>query len=397
MAIIKFVNTKPSLKKLIEYVSNVDKVDYISGKDCMAISCYEEMIATKRLYKKEDGRQQLHLIQSFDIKDKVEPKIAHNIGMKLVERFEGHQVLVATHTDKEHIHNHIVINSVNFENGKKINLSKKDLEKIKEYSNKLCKENGLSVIETKSKVKDFKQNEYRVALKGESWKYRLINAIDYSMENSRNKYQFIDQMNQLGYGVTWSKDRKYITYITPENMKCRDIRLHETKYLKEEMEKYYGRFKEQKFNTDDREQIYSNKRRYFGTRIGQDGTKFIFDNSNGKRYLGENKVNRYDEKQRIYYRKIRNKFTKDGARKIEYERGKTSKENKNNLFTSRSNNIINHSSIYTLLGQIGSFSGRKNTPIIKGWRKNLSKQAMKEYAKKKANSSMFNWDVEEME
>lgn len=249
MAIIKFVNTKPSLKKLIEYVSNVEKTGYISGKDCMAISCYEEMIATKMLYKKEDGRQQLHLIQSFDIKDKVEPKLAHDIGMELAKYFKGHQVLVATHTDKKHIHNHLVINSVNFENGKKINLSKKDLEKIKEYSNKLCKEKDLSVIETKSKVKDFKQNEYRVALKGESWKFKLINAIDYSMERSRNKYQFIDQMNRLGYGVNWSKNRKHITYITPENMKCRDIRLHETKYLKEEMEKYYGRFKEQKFNT----------------------------------------------------------------------------------------------------------------------------------------------------
>lgn len=396
MAIIKFANTKPSLKKLIEYVSNVEKTGYISGKDCMAISCYEEMIATKMLYKKEDGRQQLHLIQSFDIKDKVEPKLAHDIGMELAKYFKGHQVLVATHTDKEHIHNHLVINSVNFENGKKINLSKKDLEKIKEYSNKLCKEKDLSVIETKSKVKDFKQNEYRVALKGESWKFKLINAIDYSMERSRNKYQFIDQMNRLGYGVNWSKNRKHITYITPENMKCRDIRLHETKYLKEEMEKYYRRFKEQKFNTNDREQIYSNKGRHSRTYIGQDGREFVFGNVNGKRHLGKDKVNRYDKNERIYYRKIRNKITKDGARKTEYERGENSKENKNDILTSRSNNSINNSSIYTLLGQIGSFGGRKNTPVIKGWKKNLSKQAMKEYAKNKANSSMFNWE-EEME
>lgn len=397
MAIIKFVNTKPSLKKLIEYVSNVEKTEHISGKDCMAISCYEEMIATKKLYKKEDGRQQLHLIQSFDIKDKVEAKVAHDIGMELAKYFKGHQVLVATHTDKEHMHNHLVINSVNFENGKKINLSKKDLDKIKEYSNKLCKEKELSVIEIKSKVKDFKQNEYRVALKGQSWKFKLINAIDYSMEHSKNKYQFIEQMNSLGYGVTWSKDRKYITYITPENMKCRDIRLHEAKYLKEEMEKYYGRFKEQKFNTNDREQIYSNKGRYSGIHIGQDGREFAFSNSNGERHLGENKVNRYDKNKRIYYRKIRNKIAKDDTRKAKYERGEATKENKNNISTSRSNNSINYSPIYTLLGQIGSFGGRKNNPVIKGWKKNLSKQAMKEYAKKKANSSMFNWDEEEME
>lgn len=172
---------------------------------------------------------------------------------------------------------------------------------------------------------------------------------------------------------------------------------HETKYLKEEMEKYYGRFKEQKFNTNDREQIYSNKGRYSGIHIGQDGREFAFSNSNGERYLGENKGNRYDKNKRIYYRKIRNKIAKNGARKAKYERGETTKENKNNIFTSRSNNSINYCPIYTLLGQIGSFGGRKNVPIIKGWKKNLSKQAMKEYAKKKANSSMFNWDEEEME
>lgn len=394
MAIIKFVNTKPSLKNLIKYVSNVKKTEFISGKDCMAISCYEEMITIKKLYKKEDGRQQLHLIQSFDIKDKVEAKVAHNIGMELAKYFKGHQVLVATHTDKEHIHNHLVINSVNFENGKKINLSKKDLEKIKDYSNKLCKENGLSVIETKSKVKDIKQNEYRVALKGESWKFKLINAIDYSMEHSKNKYQFIEQMNRLGYGVTWSRDRKYITYTTPENMKCRDIRLHETKYLKEEMEKYYGRFKEQKFNSNDREQIYSNKGRYFGTYFEQNGREFVFGNNNGKRHLGENKVNRYDQNKRIYYRKIRNKVTKDDSRKIEYERGKDSKENKNNIFTIRNNNSINYNSIYTLFSQIGAVGKRKEKPIIRGWKKSLSKQAMKEYAIKKSNASSFNWGEE---
>ena len=113
--------------------------------------------------------------------------------------------------------------------------------------------------------------------------------------------------------------------------------------------------------------------------------------------MGENKVNRYDKNKRIYYRKIRNKIAKDGTRKAKYERGENTKENKNNIFTSRSNNSIKYCPIYTLLGQIGSFGGRKNNPVIKGWKKNLSKQVMKEYAKKKANSSMFNWDEEEME
>ncbi len=112
--------------------------------------------------------------------------------------------------------------------------------------------------------------------------------------------------------------------------------------------------------------------------------------------MGENKVNRYDQNKRIYYRKIRNKITKDDSRKIEYERGKDSKENKNNISTIRNNNSINYNSIYTLFGQIGAVGKRKDIPIIRGWKKSLSKQAMKEYAIKKSNASSFNWE-EEME
>jgi len=89
-------------------------------------------------------------------------------------------------------------------------------------------------------------------------------------------------------------------------------------------------------------------------------------------------------------------ITKNGTRKVKYERGKIAKENKNDISISRSRNSINYSPIYTLLGKIGSFGGRKNNTVIRGWKKNLSKQAMKEYAKKKTNKSMFNWDEEEM-
>lgn len=85
-----------------------------------------------------------------------------------------------------------------------------------------------------------KNNEYQVMLKGKSWKGRLISAIDFSLSNTNSKEEFILYMNQFGYDVNWQNTRKYITYTTPEGMKCRDNKLHEEKYLKEKMEDFYG-------------------------------------------------------------------------------------------------------------------------------------------------------------
>ena len=83
---------------------------------------------------------------------------------KLAEKFNGFQVLVATHIDKEHLHNHLIINSVSFENGYKIQMSKKDLQEIKDYSDEICLAIGASVIPKKENTNYIKRNEYRVAL-----------------------------------------------------------------------------------------------------------------------------------------------------------------------------------------------------------------------------------------
>lgn len=77
-------------------------------------------------------------------------------------------------------------------------------------------------------------------LQEKSWKGRLISAIDFSLSNTNSKEEFILYMNQFGYDINWQNTRKYITYTTPEGMKCRDNKLHEEKYLKEKMEEFYG-------------------------------------------------------------------------------------------------------------------------------------------------------------
>ena len=251
MAIIKFTNSKAELKTIIDYVTRTDKTNanLITGKDCVANSCLEEMKTVKEFYNKNGGRQYIHIVQSFSPKDDLDFQKAHEIGIKFANYFQGFQVLVVTHTDREHIHNHLIINSVNFENGKKFNQSKNDMQKVKDYSDKLCKEAGLEIIEKKKYQGIYNKNEYQVALKGQSWKMKLANAIDYSLEKSKNKTEFLKNMNKLGYQVIWTKKRKYITYATPEGMKCRDNKLNDKKYLKEEMENAInGRIKEEKSN-----------------------------------------------------------------------------------------------------------------------------------------------------
>lgn len=241
MAIIKFINNKVSLYKTINYVCKEEKSQskLIDGKDCIPENAYEEMIMTKKQYNKLGGRDKIHFVQSFSPEDDITTKEAYEIGMILAEEFKDFQVLVATHEDKKHIHNHFVINTVNINNGLKIQFSKKDLEKIKELSNKLCIERNLKIINNKSRVDDIKNKEYKARNKGISWKEKLEKDILKVMNSTNTKYQFFNKMNKLGYKVTWKKDRKNITYTTPDGYKCRDRKLHKEIFLKENMEQVY--------------------------------------------------------------------------------------------------------------------------------------------------------------
>lgn len=243
MAIIKFINNKVGLKRTLNYICKEEKTNnkFISGKDCMAENAYEEMIAIKNMYGKTKGREKLHFVQAFSPNDELSYETAHEIAMKIAEKyFKGYQVVVATHQDKEHIHSHFVVNTVNFETGKKIQFSNKDLESLKAYSNKLCLEQGLSITREKSNIYDIRINEYKAKQKGISWKEKLEKSIDIAMEKSNNKFEFFKVMNEMGYKVTWTKERKNITYIAPNGYKCRDRKLHNEQFLKENMEQYFS-------------------------------------------------------------------------------------------------------------------------------------------------------------
>ena len=178
-----------------------------------------------------------HMVQSFPKGAAVDPRQAHEAARRLAEYFEGCEVLICTHVDREHVHSHCVINSVNFETGKKLHMAKEQIQELMRRNDAICQEMGLPVFDAPTQQAcGMSGAEYHMALKGQSWKLRLMNTIDECMKYAADKDAFVSLMESEGYAVCWESTRKYITYTTPDGLKCRDSKLHEEKYCKEAME-----------------------------------------------------------------------------------------------------------------------------------------------------------------
>ena len=248
MAIVHFVNYKrgtqsrAAMRGVMLYVMQEKKTAWedeplVSGVNCQPQSVYDDFLNTKLLYHKDGGVMFYHMVQSFPKGAAVDPQQAHEAARRLVEYFEGCEVLICTHVDREHIHSHCVINSVNFETGKKLHMAKEQLQELMRHNDVICQEMGLPVFEpTAQQARGMGGAEYHTALKGQSWKLRLMNTIDECMKYAADKDAFISLMESEGYQVRWESGRKYITYTTSDGMRCRDNKLHEEKYCKEAME-----------------------------------------------------------------------------------------------------------------------------------------------------------------
>ena len=248
MAIVHFVNYKrgtqsrAAMRGVMRYVMQEKKTAWdggplISGINCQPQSVYDDFLNTKLLYHKDGGVMFYHMVQSFPKGAAVDPRQAHEAARRLAEYFEGCEVLVCTHVDREHIHSHCVINSVNFETGKKLHMAKEQLQELMRRNDMICQEMGLPVFEpTAQQARGMSGAEYHTALRGQSWKLRLMNTIDAYMKYAADKDAFVSLMVSEGYAVRWEGTRKYITYTTPDGMRCRDNKLHEEKYCKEAME-----------------------------------------------------------------------------------------------------------------------------------------------------------------
>lgn len=230
MAIIKFTSGKINPRTVINYVCNKEKTTdkLISGKDCMPESCEYEFAEVKKAFGKTDGRTYYHMIQSFSPDDRITPEQAHEVGLQMAELFEGYQVLVVTHTNKAHTHNHLVINSVNFENGKKLTISNQKLERIKNYSNNICLKNGWDVTEAKTRRN-----------RNPKWKQIIIEDALTAMAESYSMDEYISKLKELGIYVSYNPDYKYMTYSDAEGHKCRDAKLFDERLLKKNLELYF--------------------------------------------------------------------------------------------------------------------------------------------------------------
>ena len=211
----------------------------VSGINCDGENAYREFMATKKVYEKDNGMFFYHYAQSFAPTEKITPDQAHDISLEFAERaWPGHEVLVTTHCDADHIHSHFVINSVGFESGMKLRQSPSTLKHLRKLSDEICIAHGLSVLKPyEGGGKRMSSREYRARMKGESWKQKLANDIDKAMEYSGSKDEFIRSMSILGYHMTWKDERKYLTFHCSNGKSCRDIKLHDEKYLKDNIER----------------------------------------------------------------------------------------------------------------------------------------------------------------
>jgi len=243
MAVIKSIPSKGRIKNIINYVLNKEKTNgrIISGKDCSPQNVADEMNTTKELYNKTGGISYYHIIQSFK-PGEVDAKKAHEIGVELAGgQFRGHEVLVATHIDKGHIHNHLIVNSVSFRDGRKLISNKETLREIKRESNRICQRENLSVIKKPYTRNRYSMAEYKLAEKGMPiWKEQLRSAIDEAKERSKNLVDLKEYLKE-NFNVDMKIQNKNLSFLHPDKKKyCRGKKLGYA-YTKGEITDFFQR------------------------------------------------------------------------------------------------------------------------------------------------------------
>ena len=243
----KGTQTRGCMKSVMRYVSQVNKTlwdgqQLVSGIGCQPETAFDEFLSTKLLHHKEGGVMFYHMVQSFLKGTNIDPRTAHEAAHRLAGYFDGCEVLVCTHVDREHIHSHCIINSVNFETGKKVHMADKQIQALRVCNDQICKELGLPKFQKdeQRQSRGMSNAEYYTASKGESWKFELMRVIDECMRYAGSREEFLALLRSEGYDATWTDSRKNITYTTPDGRKCRDSKLHIEKYLKENMEAEFG-------------------------------------------------------------------------------------------------------------------------------------------------------------
>ena len=219
MAVMKIKTIKSSLQAVINYGKNGDKTDngiLVSSVNCSVQTAYEEMALTKKFFHKENKTLGYHIIQSFK-GNEVTPEKANQIGKGLAEELWGnnYQVIICTHINKENVHNHLILNSVSFIDGKKYHNSNEEIALMKDVSDRLCLKYGLSIVETEKakQEKVFRDKIIDNFNRSNEKMQKIRNDIDEAIKSVKKYSDFKFVLNAKGYEI-YDKG-KYFTVKSP--------------------------------------------------------------------------------------------------------------------------------------------------------------------------------------
>ncbi|HDW8008475.1 relaxase/mobilization nuclease domain-containing protein [Bacillus cereus] len=270
MATTKLGNSK-SCSKVINYAEKRAVVK--SGVNCMPEYAKAQMKAVRMAHGKDTGVQAHTIIQSFK-PGEVTAEQANDLGRQLAESIaEGHQVAIYTHNDTEHIHNHIVINSVDMETGRKYQSNASQIKLVKSENDRICEENGLSVASQKAEIRYTLAERSLLEKNERSWKDEVRETIDMAKQETSDFKGFSEYLEENGVSVTVRG--KTITYMhMNENKKVRGKKLGEL-YTKEGIEgEFERRNTEQERDTSNRDAETRFTNKVERTRKKIDGAKY---------------------------------------------------------------------------------------------------------------------------
>lgn len=259
MPILKVINSRATLSTAINYV--LRKAEDAKGINCRTETATEEMLITKSYYGQEGGRQYLHLALSFPPGEGT-PDDVMKAALQFVKKepkLQGHEIVIGVHVDRDHLHAHILANSVSIATGKKLHTSKKNLEEMKRLQNEICAEMGYCAPEKKREALEVGQVQdpwlYKLLMARQndkpvnSWIYDLAEKIVLAKSKAKSRDDYVQLLESAGVTVSDGKQKKYICYIIKDDdgeHKIRDARLKKMlglecgKEVFDEFEEYKG-------------------------------------------------------------------------------------------------------------------------------------------------------------
>lgn len=247
MAINKAVNkstkTHRGMMNVLTYVLRDEKIRdrYVDmtgpapfSADITPETVYDAFMQEKQLWRKDSGRLYAHHIISFAPDEEITPEQAMAFGRDFATQwFPDHQTLIAVHQDKEHTHIHFITNTVSYETGRKLHNSRNDLEQMKQFTNRMCRDYGLTVAQKgkhfdgtafeEGEITAWSKDAYHLLIsEKKSFLAECGIAVLEAKEQCPDKETFIARMKEKGWSTTWDDKRKHITFVNEEGRKVRD-------------------------------------------------------------------------------------------------------------------------------------------------------------------------------